>query len=302
MKNDAEMHAREDEEKHGLVESKNRLDATIFSGEKTLKDFADKIKPEDKVKIEEKLKPAHDELMNRKVISNWAIDKQADGNNFNIKWWPGEVFESYYLTLKQGRGQLSLGGILEQGSNQPQVVEDKRAEELVQSFQAQIRGNKGYNPTKKELEQASELIEQYGEDKCRHIIQYALERMNETRFRPEHFGAVLKYVDQALKNWQEIETQAEQKQERERKQWEEKLTEYKQWLAQTPVERVQYKVDFWLGAERNLRKHEPTEAEIKHKQEEYIQAEPTVEEKQKQLFGRLIFKGESLELIKNNKN
>jgi len=60
MKNDAEMHAREDEEKHGLVESKNRLDATIFSGEKTLKDFVDKIKPEDKVKIEEKLKAGKD--------------------------------------------------------------------------------------------------------------------------------------------------------------------------------------------------------------------------------------------------
>ncbi len=60
MKNDAEMHAREDEEKHGHVESKNKLDATIFSGEKTLKDFADKIKPEDKVKIEEKLKAGKD--------------------------------------------------------------------------------------------------------------------------------------------------------------------------------------------------------------------------------------------------
>lgn len=56
MKNDAEMHAREDEEKHGLVESKNKLDATIFTGEKTLKDFADKVKPDDKAKIEEKLK------------------------------------------------------------------------------------------------------------------------------------------------------------------------------------------------------------------------------------------------------
>ncbi|MFA5025555.1 MAG: molecular chaperone DnaK [Candidatus Shapirobacteria bacterium] len=56
MKNDAEMHAREDEEKHDLVESKNKLDATIFNGEKTLKDFADKVKPDDKAKIEEKIK------------------------------------------------------------------------------------------------------------------------------------------------------------------------------------------------------------------------------------------------------
>jgi len=54
------MHAREDEEKHAFVESKNKLDATIFTGEKTLKDFADKVKPDDKAKIEEKLKAGHE--------------------------------------------------------------------------------------------------------------------------------------------------------------------------------------------------------------------------------------------------
>ena len=48
MKKDAEMHARDDEEKRGLAESRNKLDATIFSGEKTLKDLGDKVKPEDK--------------------------------------------------------------------------------------------------------------------------------------------------------------------------------------------------------------------------------------------------------------
>jgi len=36
--------------KKGLIESKNKLDSTVFSGEKTLKDFADKIKAEDKTK------------------------------------------------------------------------------------------------------------------------------------------------------------------------------------------------------------------------------------------------------------
>lgn len=62
MKKDAEAHAREDEEKKGLAEAKNKLDGTIFSGEKTLKDFADKVKPEDKEKIEEKLKEAREIL------------------------------------------------------------------------------------------------------------------------------------------------------------------------------------------------------------------------------------------------
>ncbi len=62
MKKEAEMHAREDEEKKGLAESRNKLDATIFSGEKTLKDFADKVKAEDKERIESQLKEAKDIL------------------------------------------------------------------------------------------------------------------------------------------------------------------------------------------------------------------------------------------------
>lgn len=62
MKKDAEAHAREDEEKRLLVEAKNKLDGTIFSAEKTLKDFGDKVKAEDKAKIEEKVKAAKDLL------------------------------------------------------------------------------------------------------------------------------------------------------------------------------------------------------------------------------------------------
>ncbi len=62
MKKDAEAHAQEDEDKRLLAEAKNKLDGTIFSGEKTLKDFADKIKAEDKTKIEEKIKDAKEVL------------------------------------------------------------------------------------------------------------------------------------------------------------------------------------------------------------------------------------------------
>lgn len=56
MKADAEAHSREDEDKRSLAEAKNRLDGTIFSAEKSVKDFGDKVKPEDKSKIEEKIK------------------------------------------------------------------------------------------------------------------------------------------------------------------------------------------------------------------------------------------------------
>jgi len=74
MKKDAEAHAREDEEKHGLAESRNKLDATIFSGEKTLKDFTDKVKPEDKKIIEDKIKAGKD-LLAKSDVNKDELDK-----------------------------------------------------------------------------------------------------------------------------------------------------------------------------------------------------------------------------------
>ncbi len=58
MKAEADLHAKEDEAKRLIVESRNQLDATIFSGEKTLKDYGDKAKAEDKAKLEEEIKKA----------------------------------------------------------------------------------------------------------------------------------------------------------------------------------------------------------------------------------------------------
>ena len=77
MKKEAEAHAREDEEKKGLAESKNKLDGTIFSGEKTLKDFADKVKPEDKEKIEAKIKEAKD-ILAKTDVNKDELDKASD--------------------------------------------------------------------------------------------------------------------------------------------------------------------------------------------------------------------------------
>jgi molecular chaperone DnaK len=77
MKKEAEVHAREDEEKKGLAESKNKLDGTIFSGEKTLKDFADKVKPEDKEKIEAQLKTAR-EILAKTDANKDELDKASE--------------------------------------------------------------------------------------------------------------------------------------------------------------------------------------------------------------------------------
>ena len=55
MKKDAEMHAADDKKKQEAIEAKNTADALVYTCEKTLKDSADKIKPEDKKEVEDKI-------------------------------------------------------------------------------------------------------------------------------------------------------------------------------------------------------------------------------------------------------
>lgn len=55
MTKDAEAHAKEDEEAKAKVEAKNQADSLIFTSEKTLKDAGDKVTPELKTEVEEKI-------------------------------------------------------------------------------------------------------------------------------------------------------------------------------------------------------------------------------------------------------
>lgn len=55
MKKDAEMHAAEDKKKQEGIEAKNLAEQLVYASEKTLKDNADKVKPEDKQAMEEKI-------------------------------------------------------------------------------------------------------------------------------------------------------------------------------------------------------------------------------------------------------
>lgn len=55
MKKDAEEHASEDERKKGLIEARNLADQVIYTAEKSLTDFKDKITDDVKKSIEEKI-------------------------------------------------------------------------------------------------------------------------------------------------------------------------------------------------------------------------------------------------------
>lgn len=62
MKKEAEAHASEDKKKRELIDSKNQLDTLIYSIEKSLKDYGDKITADEKKKIEEAIEKAKKSL------------------------------------------------------------------------------------------------------------------------------------------------------------------------------------------------------------------------------------------------
>ncbi len=62
MKSEAETHAAEDTSKKEQIEARNKADNMVYVAEKTLKDAGDKVKPEDKSAVEEKVKALKDIL------------------------------------------------------------------------------------------------------------------------------------------------------------------------------------------------------------------------------------------------
>ncbi len=62
MVRDAEMHKEEDKKKKELIDARNMADSTIYTAEKTLKDYKDKIPQDKKEDIESKLKDLKDNL------------------------------------------------------------------------------------------------------------------------------------------------------------------------------------------------------------------------------------------------
>ena len=121
MKKDAEAHAREDEDKKLLAESRNKLDSTIFSGEKTLKDFADKVKPEDKEKIEAQLKTAREVLAKTDVTKD-ELDKASEELNQILQ----TVGAAIYQQQQPEAGAQPQG---EAPSEEPKADDKKDAEE-----------------------------------------------------------------------------------------------------------------------------------------------------------------------------
>jgi len=125
MQKQAEVYADEDRKKKESIEVKNQADALIYSSEKTLKDFGDKIKEEDKKKIEERIT----EL--KKVINGndtELMKKEMEALSQEVQKIGAEIYKQQADQQKtDDKQQTTNEPPKEEGPIEGEVVDDKNS-------------------------------------------------------------------------------------------------------------------------------------------------------------------------------
>jgi molecular chaperone DnaK len=99
MVKDAEAHAEEDKKVKESIAAKNELDTLIFSTEKSLKDYGDKLSAEDRKQVEDAIKDAKEKL--EKGSSKEDFEKARD----ELAEKARKIGEIMYAEMQKQQGQ-----------------------------------------------------------------------------------------------------------------------------------------------------------------------------------------------------
>lgn len=118
MVRDAESHSAEDKKRRQLAEARNHLDSLIYTTEKSLKEFGDKINPSDKQNIEEAISKA------RKAMESNDTDTLKTAQD-ELTRSSHKLAEAMYAKASQGAGAQGAGPQEEaQQGPRPRAQED----------------------------------------------------------------------------------------------------------------------------------------------------------------------------------
>jgi molecular chaperone DnaK len=111
MVKDAEVHVEEDKKKKTLIEARNRADQMVYTTEKTLKEYGDKISEDEKKRIEDAIQKVKDKMQGDSADEiNKAIEEMMTASH--------KIAEEVY---KKTTAQAQAGG----GPQQPPPGEKK---------------------------------------------------------------------------------------------------------------------------------------------------------------------------------
>ena len=139
-----------------------------------------------------------------------------DGNpDWIMEYEPGEKAHIAYDVFSKKRQLKTAAPLSAEDASEIQAVE------IVGSFYQRFHNRDASSPTPKELVQAKAIVEKYGIEKARFVIEYSYEKAQETKYTPHLFGGILQYVDPAIETF----TTQEQKRRQQKLEVEERALE-----------------------------------------------------------------------------
>ncbi len=123
---DAEMHAEEDKKRKELIEARNQADTMVYSVEKNIKEFGDKVDASEKAKIEEAV------ARTKKALEGDDVEaiKKAQDDLMNVSH---KLAEAMYAKTAGGQGGSGAGDGAQQGGDQQ--ASDKKEDVVDADFE-----------------------------------------------------------------------------------------------------------------------------------------------------------------------
>jgi len=121
---DAEAHAEEDKRRKELIEARNHADSLVYSVEKNVKEFGDKVDAAEKTKIEEAITKTKKALEGDDIE---AIKKAQD----ELMTVSHKLAEAMYAKTAGGQGGSEAGGGAQQHSGDQQQESGKKNDDVV---------------------------------------------------------------------------------------------------------------------------------------------------------------------------
>jgi molecular chaperone DnaK len=121
---EAEAHAEEDKRRKELIETRNHADSLVYSVEKNVKEFGDKVDAAEKTKIEEAI------TKTKKALEGDDIDaiKKAQDELMTVSH---KLAEAMYAKTAGGQGGPEAGGGAQQHSGDQQQASGKKNDDVV---------------------------------------------------------------------------------------------------------------------------------------------------------------------------
>ncbi len=121
---EAEAHAEEDKRRKELIETRNHADSLVYSVEKNVKEFGDKVDAAEKAKIEEAI------TKTKKALEGDDIEaiKKAQDDLMNVSH---KLAEAMYAKTAGGQGGPEAGGGAQQHSGDQQQASGKKNDDVV---------------------------------------------------------------------------------------------------------------------------------------------------------------------------